>query len=152
MVELHLSLGKGDMQIALRCAGPFNTAIDMRVTCANATKADVRVLYAMTPAVCTLNIVFASLRFLCGLHDDDVLPGLLALSHHETWFELLHNLAKRRRDLSRLVLYRPEEFSGFPIEMTPDETAVMLGLIDSLEYVSVLPKFLVHVTGLNGGR
>jgi hypothetical protein len=112
----------------------------MRVTCADATKADVRALYAMTPAVSTLDIVFASLHFLHGLHDQDVLPGLRALVHHETWFEMLHNLAKRRPDLSRLVLYRPEDFIGIPIEMTPDETAVMLGLIDRLEYVSVLPK------------
>ncbi|KAJ7729891.1 hypothetical protein B0H14DRAFT_2640349 [Mycena olivaceomarginata] len=140
ILELHLSLGKGDMQIALRCAGLFNTAINMRVTCADATKADVRALYAMTPAVCTLDIVFVSLPFLYGLHYDDVLPGLRALVHHETWFELLYNLAKRRRDLSRFVLYRPEEFRGIPIEMTPDEMAVMLGLIDSVEYVSALPK------------
>ncbi|KAJ7862955.1 hypothetical protein B0H14DRAFT_2575179 [Mycena olivaceomarginata] len=87
MLELHLSLGKGDMQIALRCASLFNTAIDLRVTCADATKADVRALYAMTPAVSTLDIVFASLHFLHGLHDQDVLPGLRALVHHETWFE-----------------------------------------------------------------
>ncbi|KAJ7301289.1 hypothetical protein DFH08DRAFT_827696 [Mycena albidolilacea] len=92
------------------------------------------------PAVSTLDIAFASLQFLYGLHDNDVLPGLRALAHHETWFELLHNLAKWRPDLSRLVLYQPEEFIGIPIEMTPNETAVMLGLIDRLEYVSVLPK------------
>jgi hypothetical protein len=128
------------MQIALRCAGLFNTAIDMRVTCADATKAEVRALYAMTPAVYTLDIVFASLRFLNELHDDDLLPGLRALFRHETWFELPYNLANRQRDLSRLVLYRPEEFRGIPIEMNPDGMADLLGLIDSVEYVSALPK------------
>ncbi|KAJ7713196.1 hypothetical protein B0H14DRAFT_2644934 [Mycena olivaceomarginata] len=133
MLELHLSLGKGDMQIALRCAGLFNTAIDMRITCADATKAEVRALYTMTPAVYTLDIVFASLRFLNELHDEDLLPGLRALVRHETWFELLYNLANRRRDLSRLVLYRPEEFRGIPIEMNPDEMADLLGLIDSVD-------------------
>ncbi|KAJ7760756.1 hypothetical protein B0H14DRAFT_3511063 [Mycena olivaceomarginata] len=138
MLELHLSLGKGDMQIALRCAGLFNTAIDMRITCADATKAEVRALYAMTPAVYTLDIVFASLRFLNELHDDDLLPGLRALFRHETWFELLYNLANRRRNLSRLVLYRPTEFRGIPIEMNPDEMADLLGLIDSVEYVFAL--------------
>jgi hypothetical protein len=121
LLELHLSLGQGDMQIALQCGALFETAVNLRISCNDETEDSIRALYAITPAVTTLDIVYTPLRFHCSLYYEDSLPQLHTLVRHDIWFEMLFNLGTRRRGLRRLVLYRPEEPVMWAGVMTAEE-------------------------------
>ncbi|KAJ7773535.1 hypothetical protein B0H14DRAFT_2632152 [Mycena olivaceomarginata] len=140
LFELHLSLAYGDMPIALRCGTLFSTAVNMRISCDEATEDSVGALYAITPAVSTLDIVYTPLRFHYGLYEDGALPQLRTLVRHDIWFEMLYNLGRRRQGLQRLVLYRPEQPVIWESGMTGEEMAEMLKLVDSVEYVNETRK------------
>jgi hypothetical protein len=140
MIDLHLSLRYGDMPITLRCGTLFSTAVNMRVSCVEVTEENIRALYAITPAVSTLDIVYTPLRFHYGLYEDGALPQLRTLVRHDIWFEMLYNLGRRRQGLQRLVLYRPQQPVIWESGMTGEEMAEMLKLVDSVEYVDVTRK------------
>jgi hypothetical protein len=140
LLELHLSLGQGDMQIALQCGALFETAVNLRISCNDETEDSIRALYAITPAVTTLDIVYTPLRFHCSLYYEDSLPQLHTLVRHDIWFEMLFNLGTRRRGLRRLVLYRPVEPVMWTGGMTAEEKTELLGMVNSVEYIDELHK------------
>jgi hypothetical protein len=140
LFKLHLLLGEGDMLITLQCGALFNTTVNLCISCYEATEDSIRVLYTMTPAVTTLNIVYTPLRFHCNLYYKDSLPQLHTLVCHDIWFNMLFNLGTWRRGLRRLVLYRPEEPVMWPGGMTAEELMEMLGLVNSVEYIDELHK------------
>ncbi|KAJ7300445.1 hypothetical protein DFH08DRAFT_973866 [Mycena albidolilacea] len=140
LFDLHLSLGDGDMQIALQCGALFETAVNLRISCNDEPETSIRALYAITPAVTTLDIVYTPLRFHCSLYYEDSLPQLHTLVRHDIWFEMLYNLGTRRRGLRRLVLYRPEEPVMWACGMNAEELTEMLKLVNSVEYIDELHK------------
>ncbi|KAJ7715697.1 hypothetical protein B0H14DRAFT_3522547 [Mycena olivaceomarginata] len=140
LFDLHLSLGDGDMQIALQCGALFETAVNLRISCNDEPETSIRALYAITPAVTTLDIVYTPLRFHCSLYYEDSLPQLHTLVRHDIWFEMLYNLGTRRRGLRRLVLYRPEEPVMWACGMNAEELTKMLKLVNSVEYIDELHK------------
>jgi hypothetical protein len=140
LLELHLSLGEGDMPIALQCGALFRTAVTLHISCNDEPEDSIRALYAMTPAVTALDIVYTPLRFHCSLYYNDSLPQLHTLVRHDIWFEMLFNLGTRRRGLRRLVLYRPVEPVMWAGGMTAEEMTEILKLVNSVEYVDELHK------------
>lgn len=141
LVDLHISLGEGDdMPIAHKCEGMFGTAIRMRIISAYQTKANVHVLYAMTPAVSSLDIVFTALSFHYALHDSEVLPTLRTIVESALAFPLLQGVAKWQCELDAFVLYRPTRTYQMPDGMAAEERLELLELVAIVEYVSVLLK------------
>jgi hypothetical protein len=140
LFELYLSLAEGDMLIALQCGALFNTAVDLRISCNEATEDNIRALFAITPAVTTLDMVYTPLVSLYSLYYEDTLPQLHTLVRHDISFEMLFNLGTQRQGLRRLVLYRPEELTMWPGGMTAEELTDMLGLVESVDYIDELHK------------
>jgi hypothetical protein len=122
LFELHLSLGEGDMLIALQCGALFETAVNLPISCNDEPEDSIQALYAITPAVTMLDIVYTPLRFHCSLYYEDSLPQLHTLVRHDIWFEMLYNLGTWRRGLRHLVLYRSNADYGASGEITTTQT------------------------------